>query len=73
MKPQNPYTDLFIFLACMTVLFIGWLLSGGLNRDNLDDKFINPPDPIGAGGTYDETVFTDGKPQLIPSLPRREQ
>jgi hypothetical protein len=65
MKKTNPQRgvieDILIFVGIIVALFIGWVITGGPQREEATQgKFIDKAEPIGTGKVYDEKIFEEG-------------
>ena len=49
------------FIGVFTLLFLGWLITIGPEAGNVEKPFLEPPPPIGEGGTYGPSLSAPKK------------
>ncbi len=63
------------FLGILVLMGFIWFFNGGPERASSRDPFINPPAPLGEGGTYDKKGFWEsitGGFNRVPNAPQKE-
>ena len=61
---HKEHPEFFWFIIIMIGLFTLWVITGGPERSQTEqnNKFLEPPAPLGSGKTYDEPVFKENGP-----------